>query len=40
MSFEEWWNSKDYSASCKGNCKEAYEAGYYAKTEQFLKENE
>ena len=27
MSFEEWWNTKDYPASCKGNCKEAYEAG-------------
>ena len=30
MSFEEWWNTKDYPARCKGNCKEAYEAGMKA----------
>ena len=30
MSFEEWWNTKDYPARCKGNCKEAYEAGLHA----------
>ena len=30
MSFEEWWNTKDYPVSCKGNCKEAYEAGMKA----------
>ena len=30
MSFEEWWKTKDYPARCKGNCKEAYEAGMKA----------
>ena len=30
MSFEEWWNTKDYPVGCKGNCKEAYEAGLHA----------
>ena len=30
MSFKEWWKTKDYPASCKGNCKEAYEAGLHA----------
>lgn len=28
MTFEEWWNTKDYTASCKGNCMEAFNAGY------------
>ncbi len=26
--FEEWWNTKDYPATCKGNCIEAFNAGY------------
>lgn len=28
MTFEEWWNTKYYPARCKGNCKEAFNAGY------------
>ena len=28
MTFEEWWNTKCYPARCKGNCKEAFNAGY------------
>ena len=27
---EEWWNTKDYPARCKGNCMEAFHAGYKA----------
>jgi hypothetical protein len=30
MTFEEWWNTKDYPARCKGNCMEAFNAGLHA----------
>lgn len=30
MTFEEWWNTKDYPARCKGNCMEAFNAGLLA----------
>ena len=30
MTFEEWWETKTYPASCKGNCIEAFNAGLKA----------